>query len=245
MQGRKGNGAANEGYSCNQRMLVEGWREVWSTTPGTTDPKAVRLIPPLVPKPNLIFDLVFGAALRYCHARFQWLGGRPEYGSHEASADCRLWGSAAPGRRDGARQYFLRTSLWSADSTCVLPCHAPAAAQTIVHRHCCFADLDDQWGGPSWGRMACHHNNEGKPCLEGPFHQPCFLEWACCPVGSGVKNYNAVRISPLSLILRAIVLLPEASYCMRPRATTRCLCRVHFGACDLPLRHVCRRQNRR
>jgi hypothetical protein len=46
-------------------------------------------------------------------------------------------------------------------------------------------------GGPSWGRMACHHNNEGKPCLEGPFHQPCFLEWGCCPVGSGVRNYNA------------------------------------------------------
>jgi hypothetical protein len=41
--------------------------------------------------------------------------------------------------------------------------------------------------------MACHHNNEGKPCLEGPFHQPCFLEWACCPVGSGVKNFNAVN----------------------------------------------------
>eukprot|EP01052_Picozoa_sp_SAG31_P009020 SAG31_NODE_466_length_15291_cov_7.540066_5_plen_134_part_00 len=38
--GRKGNSAADEGYSCNQRMLVEGWREIWSKTPGTTDPKA-------------------------------------------------------------------------------------------------------------------------------------------------------------------------------------------------------------
>ena len=41
--------------------------------------------------------------------------------------------------------------------------------------------------------MACHHNNEGKPCAEGPFHQPCFLEWACCPVGAGVKNFNATE----------------------------------------------------
>jgi hypothetical protein len=52
-------------------------------------------------------------------------------------------------------------------------------------------DLDDQWGAPAWGRLACHHNNEGKPCLAPPFHQPCFVEYACCPVGSGVHGYNA------------------------------------------------------
>jgi len=40
MDGRKGSSAANEGYSCSQRVLIEGWREVWSKTPGTTDPLA-------------------------------------------------------------------------------------------------------------------------------------------------------------------------------------------------------------
>lgn len=81
-------------------------------------------------------------------------------------------------------------------------------------------DLDDQWGGPSWvrgspiqpkfklsvaassnrcpmrlsthvqGRMACHYNHEGDPCIAGPTHQPCFLEWNCCPVGAGERIFN-------------------------------------------------------
>ena len=36
----KGNSIANVGYGCEQRVLVEGWRKIWSTTPGTTDPMA-------------------------------------------------------------------------------------------------------------------------------------------------------------------------------------------------------------
>ena len=36
----KGNSDANLGYSCEQRVLIEGWRSVWSETPGTTDPLA-------------------------------------------------------------------------------------------------------------------------------------------------------------------------------------------------------------
>jgi hypothetical protein len=40
MPGRKGNSAADEGYSCSQRVLIEGWREIWSKIPGTTDPRA-------------------------------------------------------------------------------------------------------------------------------------------------------------------------------------------------------------
>ena len=34
MPGRKGNSAADEGYSCSQRVLIEGWRAIWSKTPG-------------------------------------------------------------------------------------------------------------------------------------------------------------------------------------------------------------------
>jgi hypothetical protein len=34
----KGNSAANVGYSCLMRELVNGYRRVWSATPGTTDP---------------------------------------------------------------------------------------------------------------------------------------------------------------------------------------------------------------
>lgn len=40
MGGPKGNSAANVGYACHQKGLVEGWRKVWSATPGTTDPLA-------------------------------------------------------------------------------------------------------------------------------------------------------------------------------------------------------------
>ena len=40
MQNVKGNAASNVGYSCKQRELVKGWRSIWSTTPGTTDPLA-------------------------------------------------------------------------------------------------------------------------------------------------------------------------------------------------------------
>ena len=36
----KGNSLADLGYSCEQRELIRGWREVWSETPGTTDPLA-------------------------------------------------------------------------------------------------------------------------------------------------------------------------------------------------------------
>jgi hypothetical protein len=40
MGGRKGNSVDGEGYSCSQRVLIEGWRKVWSKTPGTTDAQA-------------------------------------------------------------------------------------------------------------------------------------------------------------------------------------------------------------
>ena len=40
MGGVKGNSNDDVGYSCEQRVLVEGWRKVWSETPGTTDPMA-------------------------------------------------------------------------------------------------------------------------------------------------------------------------------------------------------------
>jgi hypothetical protein len=36
MGGRKGNSLANTGYSCEQRELIRGWREVWSEVQGTT-----------------------------------------------------------------------------------------------------------------------------------------------------------------------------------------------------------------
>lgn len=36
----KGNSAANIGYACFQKVLVSGWRKVWSETVGTTDPMA-------------------------------------------------------------------------------------------------------------------------------------------------------------------------------------------------------------
>lgn len=36
----KGSSLENLGYSCEQRELIRGWREVWSETPGTTDPNA-------------------------------------------------------------------------------------------------------------------------------------------------------------------------------------------------------------
>ena len=145
MNGRKGNSAANEGYSCSQRLLIEGWREIWSKTPGTTDPKA----------PFGIVTLASSGS-----------EGGPNMGAMR-QAQTAGYGVLPPAQAEG-------TGL-----------EATFFAQAY--------DLDDQWGGPSWGRMACHHNNEGKPCLEGPFHQPCFLEWACCPVGSGVKNYNATK----------------------------------------------------
>eukprot|EP00038_Savillea_parva_P008384 m.176574 g.176574 ORF g.176574 m.176574 type:complete len:812 (-) comp14199_c0_seq1:171-2606(-) len=36
----KGSAIENLGYSCEQRQLIYGWRQVWSRTPGTTDPHA-------------------------------------------------------------------------------------------------------------------------------------------------------------------------------------------------------------
>ena len=36
----KGNANAGVGYSCEMKLLIEQWRELWSKTPGTTDPEA-------------------------------------------------------------------------------------------------------------------------------------------------------------------------------------------------------------
>eukprot|EP00041_Stephanoeca_diplocostata_P018767 m.396690 g.396690 ORF g.396690 m.396690 type:complete len:756 (+) comp21114_c0_seq4:60-2327(+) len=36
----KGSSTHDIGYSCEQRVLVEGWRKIWSDEPGTTDPMA-------------------------------------------------------------------------------------------------------------------------------------------------------------------------------------------------------------
>ena len=35
-----GNSAAGTGYACEISKMVAAWREVWSTVPGTTDPRA-------------------------------------------------------------------------------------------------------------------------------------------------------------------------------------------------------------
>ena len=40
MFGVKGNSVAKVGYACNQQALVDGWRKIFSATPGTTDPLA-------------------------------------------------------------------------------------------------------------------------------------------------------------------------------------------------------------
>ena len=40
MGGTKGSALANVGYSCEQKVLVAGWRKAWSETPGTTEPLA-------------------------------------------------------------------------------------------------------------------------------------------------------------------------------------------------------------
>ena len=40
MGATKGNSLANIGYGCEQRELIKGWRQIWSETPGTTDPLA-------------------------------------------------------------------------------------------------------------------------------------------------------------------------------------------------------------
>jgi sialate O-acetylesterase len=40
MGGTKGNSAANVGYGCEMRELIQGWRRVWSETPGTTPDNA-------------------------------------------------------------------------------------------------------------------------------------------------------------------------------------------------------------
>eukprot|EP00729_Bicosta_minor_P013526 gene13526-11065_t len=50
-------------------------------------------------------------------------------------------------------------------------------------------DLDDEWGGPGWAHLACHHNNEGKPCSAPPTHQPCLVN-NCCHIG-GHGPFNA------------------------------------------------------
>mmetsp|Transcript_21094 Transcript_21094/g.32442 ORF Transcript_21094/g.32442 Transcript_21094/m.32442 type:complete len:669 (-) Transcript_21094:939-2945(-) len=36
----KGNSIADIGYGCETRELIRGWRQIWSETPGTTDPSA-------------------------------------------------------------------------------------------------------------------------------------------------------------------------------------------------------------
>jgi hypothetical protein len=41
MMATKGNSEANIGYSCEQKVLVEGWRKVWSETPGTVSSRAI------------------------------------------------------------------------------------------------------------------------------------------------------------------------------------------------------------
>ena len=141
MMGLKGNGRADMGYSCSQRVLIEGWRKAWSTTPGTTDPHA----------PFGIVTL------------------------------------ASSGSEGGPNMGSMRQAQTAGFGV------LPAAADTTM-ASTFFAqayDLDDEWGGPSWGRMACHFNHEGDPCISGPMHQPCFLEWNCCPVGAGERIYNA------------------------------------------------------
>jgi hypothetical protein len=40
MNSIKGNSMANIGYGCMMRELINGWRSIWSETPGTTDPLA-------------------------------------------------------------------------------------------------------------------------------------------------------------------------------------------------------------
>eukprot|EP01052_Picozoa_sp_SAG31_P026908 SAG31_NODE_2475_length_5641_cov_2.038434_3_plen_89_part_00 len=40
MGGTKGSAIAKVGYSCEQKALVDGWRNIWSKIPGTTDPMA-------------------------------------------------------------------------------------------------------------------------------------------------------------------------------------------------------------
>ncbi len=34
----KGSSVNGLGYSCEQSVLVQGWRDIWSKTPHTTDP---------------------------------------------------------------------------------------------------------------------------------------------------------------------------------------------------------------
>eukprot|EP00054_Salpingoeca_dolichothecata_P010607 m.59131 g.59131 ORF g.59131 m.59131 type:complete len:367 (+) comp19074_c0_seq1:1277-2377(+) len=40
MGGVKGNSAAKLGYACEQRLLIDGWRHIWSRVPNTTEPLA-------------------------------------------------------------------------------------------------------------------------------------------------------------------------------------------------------------
>jgi hypothetical protein len=40
MGGTKGNSLDHIGYACNQKALVDGWRQIFSSTAGTTDPLA-------------------------------------------------------------------------------------------------------------------------------------------------------------------------------------------------------------
>jgi hypothetical protein len=40
MGGVKGNSQSNIGYACEQKALVDDWRKIWSSTPGTTEPLA-------------------------------------------------------------------------------------------------------------------------------------------------------------------------------------------------------------
>ncbi len=38
MNSLKGSSVDGLGYSCEQAVLVQGWRSAWSKTPNTTDP---------------------------------------------------------------------------------------------------------------------------------------------------------------------------------------------------------------
>ena len=39
MGAMKGSYIEGLGYSCEQSVLVDGWRKIWSKTPNTTDPQ--------------------------------------------------------------------------------------------------------------------------------------------------------------------------------------------------------------
>ena len=158
MMGLKGNGPADVGYSCSQRVLIEGWRKIWSATPGATDPNA----------PFGIVTLASSGS-----------EGGPNMGAMRQAQTAGYGVLPAPADKTMKNTFFAQAY-----------------------------DLDDQWGGPSWGRMACHFNHQGDPCIDGPMHQPCFLEWDCCPNGAGERIYNASTVSKTCNATRAELCAP-------------------------------------